>query len=527
MAPAVLEMPAPRRTRRGGGAHREAAEQYARLFASRTGLPPRRSRSCSSADPTSARSRSSPRRRSPRRRRRSSGTRSSETARKEGELLGKLSHLCVLRRPDRGSQEAARESDPRARGASIGPGACARVREHGAPEDAGARRPGDHRLGQRALELAEALEEREIVDHGADDDRRRRGDRRSRGTARLEEAPRSRSGAGGTSRSPASTPGSSSHSVRHRKWPAADRWLRGGDRVLDRARPGRPSELPACLARECSSRPRSLGRGGCRRRAALSHPHAVLHRVVVAARARLPTGQPRRPRRVEPPRRNARPRSGEPTAAARSGAARRAPKRHSSRATLRGRGPSSGRCRPSGSPIAGSPASSPCGDAVSAERPRRRDPCPSRSRSSSRATMRPQRLPGARSSARTTLLGRSPQSDDEDELRRSHDALLALGARPAAAIVAGRLRERGAKGACARPAGRDTGRTRPGSPSGSSQVLELVTDGLTNAEIAARLVISEKTVGHHVSSVLGKLGVSSRYEAAKLAAQDRELAGPR
>ena len=48
------------------------------------------------------------------------------------------------------------------------------------------------------------------------------------------------------------------------------------------------------------------------------------------------------------------------------------------------------------------------------------------------------------------------------------------------------------------------------------EVLELLAEGLTNAEIAARLVISEKTVGHHVSAILGKLGVGSRYEAAKL-----------
>jgi DNA-binding NarL/FixJ family response regulator len=57
-------------------------------------------------------------------------------------------------------------------------------------------------------------------------------------------------------------------------------------------------------------------------------------------------------------------------------------------------------------------------------------------------------------------------------------------------------------------------------------VLELLGEGLTNAEIAARLVISEKTVGHHVSAILGKLGVRSRYDAAKLAAQSRALAEP-
>jgi DNA-binding NarL/FixJ family response regulator len=58
-------------------------------------------------------------------------------------------------------------------------------------------------------------------------------------------------------------------------------------------------------------------------------------------------------------------------------------------------------------------------------------------------------------------------------------------------------------------------------------VLELVAEGLTNAEIAGKLFISEKTVGHHVSSILGKLGVGSRYEAAKLATEDRELARPK
>jgi DNA-binding NarL/FixJ family response regulator len=40
-------------------------------------------------------------------------------------------------------------------------------------------------------------------------------------------------------------------------------------------------------------------------------------------------------------------------------------------------------------------------------------------------------------------------------------------------------------------------------------------------------VISEKTVGHHVSSILAKLGVRSRYDAAKLATQDREVVAER
>jgi DNA-binding NarL/FixJ family response regulator len=49
------------------------------------------------------------------------------------------------------------------------------------------------------------------------------------------------------------------------------------------------------------------------------------------------------------------------------------------------------------------------------------------------------------------------------------------------------------------------------------EVLRLLGEGLTNAEIAARLYISTKTAGNHVSNVLSKLQLRSRQEAAAYA----------
>jgi DNA-binding CsgD family transcriptional regulator/tetratricopeptide (TPR) repeat protein len=119
------------------------------------------------------------------------------------------------------------------------------------------------------------------------------------------------------------------------------------------------------------------------------------------------------------------------------------------------------------------------------------------------------RVRGCRYDAALVLAG----SDAEDDLRESLRELQHLGARAAAAIVARRLRERGARGVQLGP--RATTQANPaGLTARQLDVLALLTRGDRNAEIAAKLFLSEKTVDHHVSAILRKLGVHSRHEAA-------------
>jgi NarL family two-component system response regulator LiaR len=58
------------------------------------------------------------------------------------------------------------------------------------------------------------------------------------------------------------------------------------------------------------------------------------------------------------------------------------------------------------------------------------------------------------------------------------------------------------------------------------EVLLLMVDGLNNPEIAGCLVISRGTVKFHVSSILSKLGVSSRTEAVSFALQNHLVKKP-
>jgi DNA-binding CsgD family transcriptional regulator/tetratricopeptide (TPR) repeat protein len=109
--------------------------------------------------------------------------------------------------------------------------------------------------------------------------------------------------------------------------------------------------------------------------------------------------------------------------------------------------------------------------------------------------------------------------DDEASLGEAIEIARELGAVPLTKRVARRLRALGLR---VPPGPRETTRAHPaGLTNRQVEVLSLLVDGLTNAEIAQRLVVSPRTAEHHVAAVLTKLGATTRREAARRASELR------
>ncbi len=105
-------------------------------------------------------------------------------------------------------------------------------------------------------------------------------------------------------------------------------------------------------------------------------------------------------------------------------------------------------------------------------------------------------------------------SPEEDALKEALVLLDDLGARASAAAARRRMRELGLRAIPRGP--RPATRSAPaGLTAREQEVLALLSEGLPNREISRRLFISERTVHHHVSAVLAKIGVSSRGAAAR------------
>jgi DNA-binding CsgD family transcriptional regulator len=109
--------------------------------------------------------------------------------------------------------------------------------------------------------------------------------------------------------------------------------------------------------------------------------------------------------------------------------------------------------------------------------------------------------------------------DDPAEIQRAAGILERLGDGCLQERLQQKLRALGVRGP------RLSTRSNPaGLTAREVEILELLAEGLRNADIAARLFVSAKTVDHHVSSILSKLGAKTRGEAARkfkdLAAQN-------
>jgi DNA-binding CsgD family transcriptional regulator len=112
--------------------------------------------------------------------------------------------------------------------------------------------------------------------------------------------------------------------------------------------------------------------------------------------------------------------------------------------------------------------------------------------------------------------------DDAASLAEALEVARSLGAAPLERRVRRRMR---ALGMAVRHGRRESTRANPaGLTERQLEVVRLLAEGLTNGEIAERLVVSPRTAEHHVAAVLTKLGAVSRRDAARRASELRLLA---
>jgi DNA-binding CsgD family transcriptional regulator len=108
------------------------------------------------------------------------------------------------------------------------------------------------------------------------------------------------------------------------------------------------------------------------------------------------------------------------------------------------------------------------------------------------------------------------RSGERADLRDALALFVSIGADPAAALVRQLMRAAGEPSVPRGPRAATRANGKGLTPR-EAEVLALLRDGMSNEAISRELFISERTVHHHVSAVLSKLGVKTRADAARQA----------